>query len=73
MASAEKRLDFLKRIDPDLVVLMPHGRLTLGRADEAIAWLRERDIPMLTPVSVFQNHDDVGDRPAGHGGCPCSR
>ncbi|MCY4510390.1 MAG: cobaltochelatase subunit CobN, partial [Acidobacteria bacterium] len=58
MASAEKRLDFLKRIDPDLVVLMPHGRLTLGRADEAIAWLRERDIPMLTPVSVFQNHDD---------------
>ena len=58
MASAEKRLDFLRRIDPDLVVLMPHGRLTLGRADEAIAWLRERNIPMLTPVSVFQNHDD---------------
>ena len=58
MAAAEKRLDFLRRIDPDLVVLMPHGRLTLGRADEAIAWLRERDIPMLTPVSVFQNHDD---------------
>ena len=58
MAAAEKRLDFLKRIDPDLVVLMPHGRLTLGRADEAIGWLRERDIPMLTPVSVFQNHDD---------------
>ena len=58
LASAEKRLDFLRRIDPDLVVLMPHGRLTLGRADEAIAWLRERNIPMLTPVSVFQNHDD---------------
>ena len=58
MASAEKRLDFLKEIEPDLVVLMPHGRLTLGRADEAIGWLRERDIPMLTPVSVFQNHDD---------------
>ena len=58
MAAAERRLDFLKRIDPDLVVLMPHGRLTLGRADEAIGWLRERDIPMLTPVSVFQNHDD---------------
>ncbi len=58
LAAVEKRLDFLKQIAPDLVVLMPHGRLTLGRADEAIAWLRERDIPMLTPVSVFQNHDD---------------
>ena len=58
VAAVEKRLDFLQQIAPDLVVLMPHGRLTLGRADEAIAWLRERDIPMLTPVSVFQNHDD---------------
>ncbi len=58
LVSTEKRLDFLRRIAPDLVILMPHGRLTLGRADEAIAWLRERDIPMLTPVSVFQNHDD---------------
>ncbi len=58
MASAEKRLDFLRRIQPDLVILMPHGRLTLGRAEEAITWLRERNIPMLTPVSVFQNHDD---------------
>ena len=58
IAAVEQRLDFLQRIDPDLVVLMPHGRLTLGRADEAIAWLRERDIPMLTPLSVFQNHDE---------------
>lgn len=58
LAATEKRLDFLRRIEPDLVVLMPHGRLTLGRADEALAWLRERDVPMLTPVSVFQNHDD---------------
>ena len=58
VAAVEKRLDFLQQIEPDLVVLMPHGRLTLGRADEAIAWLRERDIPMLTPVSVFQNHAD---------------
>ena len=58
VAAVEQRLDFLRRIEPDLVVLMPHGRLTLGRADEAIAWLRERDVPMLTPLSVFRNHDD---------------
>ena len=58
VAAVERRLDFLRQIEPDLVVLMPHGRLTLGRANEAIAWLRERDIPMLTPLSVFQNHDD---------------
>ena len=58
IASTEKRLDFLREIDPDLVVLMPHGRLTLGRADEAIAWLQERNIPMLTPLSVFENHEE---------------
>ncbi len=68
VAAVEKRLDFLQQIAPDLVVLMPHGRLTLGRADEAIAWLRERDIPMLTPVSVFQNHDDWVDDQQGMAG-----
>ena len=58
IAAAQKRLEFLKAIDPDLVVMMPHGRLTLGRADEARAWLTERNIPTLAPVSLFQPYED---------------
>ena len=67
MASAEKRLDFLKRIDPDLVVLMPHGRLTLGRADDAIAWLRESRHPDANAGVGVPEPRRLGDRPAGHG------
>ncbi|MFM7797616.1 MAG: cobaltochelatase subunit CobN [Planctomycetota bacterium] len=58
IAAAQKRLEFLQAIEPDLVVMMPHGRLTLGLADEARAWLTARNIPMLAPVSLFQPYED---------------
>jgi cobaltochelatase CobN len=57
IAAATKRLEFLQRVEPDLVISMPHGRLTLGQAAEAEAWLRAQNIPMLVPVSVFQEYD----------------
>lgn len=62
VAAAEKRLEFLRAIDPELVVMMPHGRLSFD-GDKAVAWLRERNIPMLSPLSVFKEHDKwVGDQ-----------
>lgn len=57
IAAATRRLDFLKQVNPDLVIMMPHGRLTLGQAEEAQVWLRERNVPLLVPVSVFQEYD----------------
>ena len=36
ISAATKRLEFLKQVNPDLVILMPHGRLTLGQENEAI-------------------------------------
>lgn len=57
IAAATRRLEFLKQVNPDLVLMMPHGRLTLGQAQEAQDWLRERNVPMLAPVSVFQEYD----------------
>ena len=58
MAALNKRLSFLQAINPDAVVFMPHGRITLNEAEEAIAWLQERNVPLFGPISVFQNHDD---------------
>jgi len=58
LAAAQERLKFLQAIDPDHGVMMPHGRLTLGQADEARAWLTARNIPMLAPVSLFQAYED---------------
>lgn len=58
IAALNKRLEFLQAIAPDAVVFMPHGRITLNEADEAVAWLRERNVPIFGPVSVFQNHEE---------------
>lgn len=58
IAATQRRLEFLKAIEPDLVLMMPHGRLTLGQADEARAWLTARNIPVLAPLSVFQPYEE---------------
>ncbi len=68
ISAATKRLDFLKQVDPDLVILMPHGRLTLGQEKEAISWLKEKNIPLLTPLSVFQPYKDWVADPQGFAG-----
>ncbi|PWJ41886.1 cobaltochelatase subunit CobN [Sediminitomix flava] len=68
ISAATKRLEFLKAVDPDLVILMPHGRLTLGQSEEAIAWLKEKNIPMLSPLSVFQEYEKWVDDPQGFDG-----
>jgi cobaltochelatase CobN len=68
MAALNKRLDFLQAIDPAAVVFMPHGRITLNQADEAIDWLKQQNVPLFGPVSVFQNHDEWIDDQQGMAG-----
>lgn len=68
LASASRRLSLLQQIEPDLVVLMPHGRLHTGDAREAIEWLQERNVPVLAPLSVFEHYDDWLDNPQGYQG-----
>lgn len=68
IASASKRLQFLREIAPDGVVYMPHGALTLGQRDEAMQWLSENGIPLFTPLSVFQRHEDWLADPQGFSG-----
>jgi cobaltochelatase CobN len=68
IAAAQKRLEFLQAIEPDVVVMMPHGRLTLGQADEARAWLTARNIPMLAPLSLFQPYEDWMEDQQGFAG-----
>ncbi|MEN7550019.1 cobaltochelatase subunit CobN [Rapidithrix thailandica] len=68
ISAATKRLDFLKQVNPDLAILMPHGRLTLGQEKEAVSWLKEKNIPLLTPLSVFQPYEDWVDDPQGFAG-----
>ncbi len=54
ISAIEKRLAMLQTVDPAAVVYMPHGRLTLGQADEARQWLAARNIPLFAPVTIFE-------------------
>ncbi|MFT3721779.1 cobaltochelatase subunit CobN [Pseudorhodoferax sp.] len=69
VAAIRQRLAFLQQADPAAVVYMPHGRLTLGQADEARQWLAARNIPLFAPVSVFTEADEwLADQRSFDGG-----
>jgi cobaltochelatase CobN len=49
-----KRLDFIKEVSPDMVVLMPHGRFTTSKENEVIDYLKKQNIPLICPINVYQ-------------------
>jgi len=57
VSSVMKRMQFLQEIDPDAVIYMPHGRLLMGQGEKAVEWLREKDIPIFTPVTLNETYD----------------
>lgn len=65
VASGGKRLDFLKEINPDAVIYFPHGRLSMGTGDEAVEWLKERNIPVFAPLSIIRNRTEWEADPMG--------
>lgn len=65
VASATKRLDFLKKISPDAVLYFAHGRLAMGQADVAVDWLKERNIPVFSPLSILQTAEEWMNDPMG--------
>ena len=65
VSSAMKRLDFLKQIQPDAVVYYAHGRLAMGQADAAVDWLKERNIPIFSPLTILQTKEDWMKDPMG--------
>ena len=52
-----KRLDFIRKINPELVVLMPHGRFDTMKYNEVINYLKKRNIPLLCPIKVHAPYD----------------
>lgn len=63
VASAMRRLDFLKAISPDAVVYLPHGRV--GQGDAAVEWLKERNIPIFAPLSILRSREEWEADPQG--------
>ncbi len=48
------RLKLLSDIDPDLVIIIPHGRLA---GKKGVNWLKQQNIPMFAPVVVFSEYE----------------
>lgn len=61
------RLGYMKAINPDLIVYMPHGRLSLGggSASAITKYLKEQNVPVLCPVTVHQQYDEWKDDKQG--------
>ena len=53
-----KRLEYLKQIEPDVIVFIAHGRLAPGRSAQAREVLKQLDAPLLCPVIVHQPYDE---------------
>lgn len=49
-----KRLEFIKKISPDMVILMPHGRFTTEVENEVTDYLTSRNIPLLCPINIHR-------------------
>ncbi|MFA8299018.1 MAG: cobaltochelatase subunit CobN [Hyphomicrobiales bacterium] len=65
VSSFRKRLDMLKAIQPELIVYLPHGRLNMGAPGTIPKWLEKQNIPVLCPLTVFQDHDKWLKDPQG--------
>ncbi|GAB3414095.1 cobaltochelatase subunit CobN [Niabella aquatica] len=68
IAASNSRTKWLKQLKPDLIIAMPHGRFSLGEADSTTTWLKENNIPVLAPVSVFEPYDKWNTDPRGMAG-----
>ncbi len=66
IASYSKRLSFIKEIAPDAVIMMPHGRMQLGNAQQTIDYLSQQNIPLFAPVSVFEQYESWLENPQGY-------
>jgi cobaltochelatase CobN len=56
--SFRKRLDFIRKVSPDAVVLMPHGRFSTGKENEVIDYLKKRNIPLICPINVYEPYSE---------------
>jgi len=66
--SNRKRLDFLKKINPDAVIYLAHGQLIMGHNDSAVAWLKQQNIPLFAPLSLLQTQAEWETDPMGMSG-----
>jgi len=66
ITSKQKRIDFLEKIQPAAVIYFPHGRLLSGQPDDAVNWLKKRNIPIFYTTLYFTIEGRLDARSNGH-------
>ena len=65
VSSYRQRLTFLREIGPDAVIHFAHGRMVMGQADAAVEWLKKRNIPIFSPLSMLETQEEWESDPMG--------
>lgn len=65
ISSFRKKIDMMKEVNPDLIVYLPHGRLNMMAPQTSAKWLKEQNVPILCPLSVFQDYKEWLKDPQG--------
>ncbi|MBS2098678.1 cobaltochelatase subunit CobN [Carboxylicivirga linearis] len=71
VAGFSGRLKYMKEISPDLIIYIPHGRLSMGggNAGGITQWLQNQNVPVLCPIMVHQRYEDwLDDKKGMQGG-----
>ena len=58
ISSMMKRMSFLREVNPDAVVYMPHGRLVMMGGEQGVAWLKQLNIPLFCPLTIMQPEEE---------------
>lgn len=65
ISSTIRRLELLQEANPDAVIYFPHGRLMMRQPDAAVEWLKARNIPLFTPLTILQDRQEWESNPMG--------
>ena len=65
VASFAQRLRFIKEVSPDLIIHFPHGRISMMAGDSVVSYLRERNIPVIAPLTLMTTREEWEADPQG--------
>ncbi len=68
IAGFTRRFEFIKSVEPDLVILMPHGRMIPGQGEALIAYLKEKNIPVMCALQMYRPYEEWSEDQIGMSG-----
>lgn len=65
VSSFSDRLRFIQEVSPDLIIHFPHGRISMMGGDRVVEYLRERNIPVIAPLTLMTSREEWEADPQG--------